>query len=188
MAELTAQSVACKNESCMADVVLSNDSSKVYQTRFIYSSSVNPMQIDPLMARKLKSHKICEVSKHIVQGRTVWCKNSAVNIRKGCEGNQMSVGHIDVQYDSNAKCQNVKDRIDPASDSCKSELKESIVGKERPVNDSETVEVSKSPNCETNTRANDIKRHIHDGPAAKVISAEDKGLIPKHESHSFDHN
>ena len=188
MAELTAQHVACKNKPCMADVALSNDSSKVYQTRFIYSSSVNPRQIDALMARKLKSQRSNEISKYIVQSRTVWCKNTSVNITKGCEGNQMSVGHIDVQCDSNVKCQNVKDRIDPASDNCTNELKQSIVGKEMPVNDSETVEVSKSLNCETNTRTNDSKHHIYDGLAAKVISAEDKGLIPEHESHSFNHD
>ena len=152
------------------------------------------------MARKLKSHRSNEISKDIVQSRTVWCKkvvyiesyillkNTSVNIRKGCEGNQMSVGHIDVQCDSNVKCQNVKERIDPASDNCTNELKQSIVGKEMLVNDNETVEVSKSPNCETNTQTNDSKHHIDDGLAAKVISAEDKGLIPEHESHSFNHD
>ena len=185
VAELIAKRVPCKNKTCMADVTLSNDSGKLYQTRFIYSSTVNPRQID---ARKLRSHTSNDMSKDIVQSRTVWCKNSAINVRKGCEGNQMSLGHIDMQCDSNVKCQNVKDRIDLTSDNCTNAFKQSIVGKDMPVNNNQMVEVSKSPNCGTNTRTNDSKRHTYDSLAAKVISAEDKGLSPEHESHSFNHD
>ena len=55
MAEPRAQDVCLKSESWVADTPVVNDNSKnVFQTRFVYSSKVNPRQIDALLAIKVK--------------------------------------------------------------------------------------------------------------------------------------
>ena len=49
----------CKDLLYKTDVCVSDDSSKnVYHTRFVYSSKVNPRQIDALMPKKSKNVKM----------------------------------------------------------------------------------------------------------------------------------
>ena len=52
MAEPGAQNGACKNKVCVANTALCDDSSTtVFKTRLVYSSSVNPRQVDSLLAK-----------------------------------------------------------------------------------------------------------------------------------------
>ena len=63
-----------------------------------------------------------------------------------------------------------------------------VVEKQICTNDSEMVEVIKSPTSEKDNNTNDVKHHISDPCAAKVISVKDKILNPRRNLQSDDHD
>ena len=65
---------------------------------------------------------------------------------------------------------------------------QNVVEKQKCTNDTEMVEVSKSPTSEQNNNATDVMCHIGDPCAAKVISVEDKVSNLSRNSLSDDHN
>ena len=74
-ADIRAQEVTCKEKICTTDACLpDNSSNNVYLTRFVYSSKVNPRQVDALMAKKSKNVKNWKHVSQSVQGRVIWGK------------------------------------------------------------------------------------------------------------------
>ena len=75
MAEPRVQDVCSKSEVWVVDTPVINDNcKKVFQTRFVYSSKVNPifMHIDALLASKVRKYKNKQSNRNVVKSKTVW--------------------------------------------------------------------------------------------------------------------
>ena len=174
-ADVKAQEVTCKEKTCTTDACLpDNSSNNVYFTRFIYSSKVNPRQVDALMAKKSKNVKNCKHVSQSVQGRVIWGKNPKVPTV--CDNEQACEIKVVDLHKKMLSCKNVRGGFSPTSD----KVNEVTSVNSMDVMNTDTgvkvmVEVKKSPTVESKT-ANESDRRIGDALPANVISVQGKGL------------
>ena len=163
-----AQEVLSNKEPVYTDVCLPDSSKNVYSTRFVYSSKVNPTQIDALMAKKSKTVKNCKDSTLSVQSRVIWGKYNFPKIQRARENEHMCEVKGIHQYEKMSYCKNVRGGHSPTSD----KVSESTAVQNVDVKNigkcvRDMVEVKKSPTID---HENELDRHASDVLAVKVIS------------------
>ena len=158
------------------DVCLSDNSKNVYSTRFVYSSKVNPRQIDALMAKKSKTVKNCKDSTLSVQSRVVWGKHNFPKIQRAREDEHVCEVKGTDQYEKMSDCKNVRGGYSPTNDKVSESTAVQNVDVIKGTCVRKMVEVKKYPTIE---HENELDRHANDVLPAKVISIEDKGLNPR---------
>ena len=149
-ADVKAQEVTCREKNCTTDACLpDNSSNNAYFTRFIYSSKVNPRQVDALMAKKSKNVKNCKHFSQSVQGRVIWGKNPKVPTV--CDNEQACEVKVVDLHKKMLSCKNVRGGFSPTSDKV-----------------NEVTSVKKSPTVESKT-ANESDRKCLEAGISPIL-------------------